>query len=308
MTYSHLPHPPSPTHTQTQGPSVQFPCCLSRDQEIFLWWPISRIDGDKGQSVMDRQQLSFEPQLPLPSLACVLCVCVCWGTSRSWATPIVSCEMQSSGVAGNGQRPWRCAASGSSALWRWPDRLFSWPTQLAVAEAPFCHCWLWVGVFPLAPALPLLPLFQHWLRNRGSEVVRGWTMERGFIWEMVTFLCALGQNTPPRFLILLPWRFPSFQRSASCSFPSGDPSPGLMAPGSGSDLGFGSEIRWPKPATAPQLQPYLSLNTQLSILEQQEQNKHIFPHPETTFICLSCVFFFPWRRRKGAICKTWPSF
>lgn len=75
MTYSHLPHPPSPTHTQTQGPSVQFPCCLSRDQEIFLWWPISRIDGDKGQSVMDRQQLSFEPQLPLPSLACVF-VCV----------------------------------------------------------------------------------------------------------------------------------------------------------------------------------------------------------------------------------------
>lgn len=159
--------------------------------------------------------------------------------------------MQSSGVAGNRQRLWRCAASGSSALWRWPGRLFSSPTQLAVAEAPFCHCWLWVGVFPLAPSPPLLlPLFQHWLRNRGSEVIRGWTMERGFIWKMVTFLCALGQNTPPCFFNSPPMTLPLLQRSASCSFPSGDLSPGLMAQGCGSDLGFGSEIRWPKPATA----------------------------------------------------------
>lgn len=58
-----------------RAPQCSFPLCLSRDQEIFLWRPISRSVRDKGQSVMGRQQLSFGPQPPLPFLACVF-VCV----------------------------------------------------------------------------------------------------------------------------------------------------------------------------------------------------------------------------------------
>lgn len=91
--------------------------------------------------------------------------------------------------------------------------------------------------FPLLPpSLPLLlPLFQLWLRNtgvRGHEGLDDGERERGgFIWETVTFLCALGQNTPPLLFYSPPITFPLLQRSASCSFPSGDPSPCLMALG-----------------------------------------------------------------------------
>lgn len=55
----HPPHPTPPLRAHTNpGPLSPFPCCLSRDQEILLWWPISRSDRDKGQSVMGRQRPS----------------------------------------------------------------------------------------------------------------------------------------------------------------------------------------------------------------------------------------------------------
>lgn len=71
---------------------------------------------------------------------------------------------------------------------------------------------------------------------------------------------------------------PLLQHLASCSFPTGDPSPPpvFVPPGSGSDLGFGSEIRWPKPATVSQLQIWIFLNKQTSSLEQQ-QKSFVFP-------------------------------
>lgn len=80
MAYSHtLPTPPAatptaatpPLRTHTNpGPLSPFPCCLSRDQEILLWWPISRSDRDKGQSVMGRQRPSATSPFSGP------CVCV----------------------------------------------------------------------------------------------------------------------------------------------------------------------------------------------------------------------------------------
>lgn len=159
---------PPQTHTNTEPLCPVFAFCSSKDQEIPV---VANNQKSRRQRPVSDGQAPALLWASATSPYSSQCVCVCWGTSRSWAAPIVSCEMQGSGVAGNRQRLWRCAASGGSALCRWPERLFSWPTQLAVAEAPFCHCWLWVGVFPLAPSLPLLlPLFQHWLRNRG---VRG---------------------------------------------------------------------------------------------------------------------------------------
>lgn len=133
-------------------------------------------------------------------------VCV-GGTSRSRVAPIVSCEMQGSGVAGNRQRLRRCAAPGGSTLWWWPERLFSWPTQLAVAEAPFCHCWLWVGVFPLAPSLLLLlPLFQHWLRNRGVRGHEGLDDGEGggvYLGNGDLFVCTRAEYPSPIFFFFL---------------------------------------------------------------------------------------------------------
>lgn len=151
-----------------QGPWVQF-SILFKQGSGNLSLAANKQKSWRQRPVSDGQAAALL-WASATSLLFTLCLCVL-GTSPSGAAPIVSCEMQGSGVAGNRQRLWRCAASGGSALCWWPEHLFSWPTQLAVAEAPFCHCWLWVGVFPRTPALPLLfSLFQHWLRNRG---VRG---------------------------------------------------------------------------------------------------------------------------------------
>ena len=168
---------------------------------------------------MGRPQLSFKPWLYLYFSTPLVCV---------WADTHLLCNR----VAGNLSRPWRCAASGSCALWRWP-RPFAlqagssscgWGPPFVPADSG------WV-CFPLSLSLRLpLPQFQHWLRNRGSEVIRGWTTERGFIWEAVTFLCAPGQNTPPHFFNTPPMTIPLLQPSASCSFPIGDPSPRSVWP------------------------------------------------------------------------------
>lgn len=119
--------------------------------------------------------------------------------------------------------------------------------------------------------------------------MRGWTMQRGvYLGNCDLFVCTRAEYPSP-FFNSPPITFPLLQRSASCSFPNGDPTPCMMSPGSGSDLGFGSEIRWPKPATASQLKACPFPNKQRSSLEEQEQNKHIFTHSE---ICLCHVILF----------------
>lgn len=153
-----------------------------------------------------------------------VCVCVFLGTSRNWATPIVSRELRSAGVAGNGQRPWRCAASGGSALWRWPGRLFPWPVQLSCGWGPLLSlsdsgCVCFHRTFP-----HLLPLFQHWLRYRGSEVAKGLDDERdGLSGKRWPFCVHLGRVLLPIFFkkILLPWRFPSSNAQAPAHSPVG---------------------------------------------------------------------------------------
>lgn len=91
-------------------------------------------------------------------------------------------------------------------------------------------------------------------------------------------------------------RFPSSNTQTSCSFPSGDPPPGRMAPGSGSDLGFGSERRWSQPATASQDQPRLLLNERLGSLEQREQ---VAADPQKAFIPL---FFYEQYLHRNQMC------
>lgn len=127
-----------------------FPYCLSRDQEIFLWWPISRSIRDKEQSVMGRQQWSVGPQPPLASLCCV-CVCELGSLSE----PIVSCKLRAGGVAGNRQRQRRCAASGGSVLWRWPKHLFLLTSSSSSGWGPLLSALTLGGCVSLC-AIPLL--------------------------------------------------------------------------------------------------------------------------------------------------------
>lgn len=89
----------------------------------------------------------------------------------------------------------------------------------------------WV-CFPLCPPSPFSSLcFSIDSEIEGSEVMRGWTMERGaYLGNGDLFVCTRAKYPSP-FFYSPPIAFPLLHHSASCSFPSGDPSPGLMAPG-----------------------------------------------------------------------------
>lgn len=108
------------------------------------------------KAVMGRQQLSFKPWLYLaffwPRYSMCLCV-----VGYLLELSNTYCQLKRSM---NGQRSWRCAASGSSALCQWsgysPDRLSQMWSRPLLSQLTR------VGVFPFVLSLLLLlTLFQH---------------------------------------------------------------------------------------------------------------------------------------------------
>lgn len=134
------------------------------------------------------------------SLLRPVCVCVFLGTSRNWATPIVSCELQSGGVAGNGQRPWRCAASGGSALWRWPGRLFPWPVRLSCGWGPLLSLLTLAVCVSTAPSPSFSLCFSIDSDTEGQRLQRGWTMrEAVYLGNGDLFVCTWAEYSSPFF-------------------------------------------------------------------------------------------------------------
>lgn len=113
---------------------------------------------------------------------------------------------------------------------------------------PFCQCWLWVGVSPFAPRLSHRPPPLFHRGQRSPWGLGDWWWGLRVIWETLTFLCALVQNSP-LLLHLLTLFFPSSNGAPPPLSPEETlPPPVCWPQGSGSDLGFGCETKWPKPA------------------------------------------------------------
>lgn len=113
-------------------------------------------------------------------LLVVKCSAVEWlGTGRGCgdAQPLVAL------LCGVG--PVACSSDRLSKLW-------SRPPFVAADSGWVC--------FPCALPPPSLPLFQYWLRHRGSEVVRGWTTERGvYLGNGDLFVCTRAEYPSPFF-------------------------------------------------------------------------------------------------------------
>lgn len=230
------------------------------------------------------EQAGAPLRAPTTSPFSTLFVCLCESVLVCWAAPIVRCEIQGSRVSGNRQRLWRCAASGGSCFWWWPERLFSWPTQLLWLRPPFVTADSGWVCFPLLP-LPLFfsLCFSIDLEIERSECTGGWRMERGvYLGNGDLFVCIRAEYhspffihyiAPPPTLSLLP-------------IPEWGPIPLSEGPRAVA-VTLSLAVKWGGP-NLPQLRysdPALTQTGNVAAVKQRP-NKHIFTPSGRTCICL----------------------